>query len=570
MPKYLPSLNPAPPLDFDEWNQSRLDFLLRSYRDSEANLSRMLQQHLTDFQRSRTSQLLTQVRAEIIVLNKRAKSWAKDGIEHAYRYGWDLTNRTVREYGIAPQVEFGNQINTRAVSVLAEQAALDLTGANGSIANGFSRFYRLSQQKVVEDQALTRAITQGLIEGQKLAQISSAVGRKLKDALGNGRYITINGRNYKPSYYANMVAVTRTKEASVIGVLNTAIQLGMTLVRWDVHGDPCPVCRTRMGRVYSLVDGNADFPPLSIRPPVHPHCLCSLYPITDIALKARNEYVPLSELSKSSPQTLDEKTAEEWLKKNPEKDIITLVDMKNYLDLQKPKSIQVPIEMIESPPKEASIIPLRQVRAPVEIPIPESAAEAEIKLQEILRAETKLSIELARSQDSMRRTARILQEVERTVQLLPEAAKSLSEKPIRQIRLWDVSNFKRSRSLSIYQSEPPVISVAMKNQKKLSSLKLGGWSVDKSLEGSVRHAIGHHLARSIPQVELKAFESILSILGLAQIASSISAYAASSTEEAFAESFTAFTHPDYNDRSLPREIHLFLKRLLGEPQGEIT
>lgn len=564
MPKYLSSLNPARPLDPDEWNRSRLDFLLSSYRESESKLTTLLTKELSDAKRLRTGELLTQVRAEIMALNKRAQQWSKTGISHAYQYGYDLTNRTVREYGIAPKISFGNQINSRAIAALSEQAALDLTGANATAQQNFTRLYRATQQKVIEDQALTRAIASGLIEGQTLPQIRSSLVTKLKGALGDGKFVTVNGRNYKPSYYAEMVARTRTREAATVATINMSLQYGIDLVRWDVHGDACPICRTKMGRVYSLVEGNPDFPPLTIRPPAHPNCRCGLLSLPANHLRNTGQYEPLSRLSLDSPQTLDEKEAIAWLKQNPDGDILTLQDMQRYLDNYRGVSnvaVQKTIQQAASalPPTDA-IIPPPTIQIPAVAPL-RSSAEAQTAFRQYLGEQ--VTVELAATEALLRQATRLLDDVTRLSVQLPRVYELANQQPIRKLRLVDAATIKKTRQTSAYQPRTQTIAVAMRNPAR-PTLRYGGWTVDASTSGAYRHALGRHIARTLPKKELDAFGSLLDTGGVA-VAGSISLYAAVNLEAAFAEVFSAYTHPDYQERDLPLEIHLFMKRLFGTP-----
>ena len=570
MPRYLTSLAPAKPLDPDEWNRSRLDFLLSSYRESEQRLSSLLQQDLSDFKKFRAGELLTQVRAEIMALNKRAVAWSKTGIEHGYRYGFDLTNRNAREYGIAPKINFGNQINSRAIAALSEQAALDLTGANASIQQNFTRLYRATQQKVIEDQALTRAIASGLIEGQTLPQIRSSLVTKLRGALGEGKYITVNGRNYKPEYYAEMVARTRTREAATVSVINTSIQYGIDLVRWDIHGDACPICRTKMGRVYSLVEGNPDFPALTIRPPAHVNCKCSIVPLPSEHLRNKGQYDQLSRLSLDSPETLNEKEAIEWLQKNPDGDILTLSDMQRYLDKTRSTTTVAVQQTIQQAapvtPPQSVIVPDAVVIPP--IPVPKTVTEARDAFRNFLGPD--LSLEITQAEEQLRKAVRILDDVQRTVRQLPELNRLLTEapQPIRKLRLIEASVVKKTRQTSAYVPQTHSITVALGNPAK-PTLRYGTWTVDASTTGSMRHALAHHLLGQLPKKTIEEFQTLINTVGVGAISASVSIYASTNADEAFAEMFTAYTHPEYTERDLPLEFHLFFSRLLGSRNDAI-
>jgi hypothetical protein len=145
-------------------------------------------------------------------------------------------------------------------------------------------------------------IADGLIKGEPRRTVSDAILKGLRDQMGEEKFLTINGRNYRPEPYARLVARTRTREASSKGTVNTALRYGVDLVQWDLHSEICEYCAQFAGRVYSISGMDPDFPMLKQLPPLHPNCKCNPVPVTREALEDRGQLDSIIKLS-SSPFT---------------------------------------------------------------------------------------------------------------------------------------------------------------------------------------------------------------------------------------------------------------------------
>lgn len=339
MGKRQTALNPARPLDPEFAMETRIASLQGIYMRSANRLTRTLAKAgISDFKRFRTEELLRQVNREIVLLNDQAKGWVGKALPEAYVHGIRVAKESVRAHGLSTaDINFGNRIHTNAVKVLSDQVVLDLLVANGSIKKNFHRYIRATQQHLIEDLAISKTLAEGIVEGVSRKTSSDALYKQLSEQMGAQHFITINGRNYDPAKYAVLVARTRTREASSQGTVNSAVQLGMDLVQIDVHGDACPICQTRMGRVYSLTGENPPgvegptFPILDAKPPFHPNCRCNVFPVTRTVLIARGEMDTVKKLSNDTPKFLNAKKAEAWLKDNEDKRLTTLGDYRNFL-----------------------------------------------------------------------------------------------------------------------------------------------------------------------------------------------------------------------------------------------
>jgi hypothetical protein len=251
----------------------RVEQLAYTYRAAQKSLIRKLRDiDITDFQKARAQILLAQVNREIAMLDQMARKWAKGTIPTAYNFGLDISEDRLRQMGITKYVNMTSAIHTEAVAVLTDNVTLDLLTANQTIKKNTTRFIRATQQQVIEDKQISKAIAEGLIQGETRKEISNRILKDFEKQLKDEKFITINGRNYEPEGYSRMVARSRVAEASNQANVNAALQYGVDLVQVDIHAGSCEMCDHFQGRIYSISGNDPDFPPLDERPPYHPNC----------------------------------------------------------------------------------------------------------------------------------------------------------------------------------------------------------------------------------------------------------------------------------------------------------
>lgn len=163
-------------------------------------------------------------------------------------------------------------LSAEAVAASTDQMTLDLLRANISMGQSSSGILRQTQQTVLSERAINRAIAQGLIDGAPEQVTSLRIQRQIEDAINNGRFVRAGSRNFTPENYAKMVTRTRTAEARTLGTINAGIANGVTLYQVSFHPDTDSLCASFAGRIFSLVPGTK-FPLLVERPPFHPNCV---------------------------------------------------------------------------------------------------------------------------------------------------------------------------------------------------------------------------------------------------------------------------------------------------------
>lgn len=275
-----------------------MNVLVKYYKDSQWKISQLLKSaDLSSFAKFRAETLIRQIEAIVLSLDKNTYLWAKKYIQGSYNMGIDIAYEEMKKLKVLRFVDYSAKIHTASVQVLIESVVIDLIKANESIKNLIGSFIRVTQQSLLEDAEISRVIAQGLIEGESRRTVSNALLKKFQEQLGNEQFIVINGRNYQPKYYSELIARTRTREATSRGTINTCLRYSVDLVQWDTHSEICEYCQQFAGRVYSLTGTDPDFPMLLQKPPLHPNCKCIISPTTRTTLEDRgymNEIIKLS------------------------------------------------------------------------------------------------------------------------------------------------------------------------------------------------------------------------------------------------------------------------------------
>lgn len=278
--------------------KTSVQILQRYYTDAQWKISQLLKSaDLTSFQKFRAEQLIRQVDAIVLSLNRNTYIWAKKYMPNSYNIGIDFAYEQLKKLKVTRFVDYGAKIHTQAIQVLIDSVTNDLIKANESIKHLVGAFVRKTQQTLLADAEISRAIAEGLIEGGTRKQVSDVILKELQAQLGNQQFIVINGRNYQPKYYAELVARTRTREATSQGTMNTCMRYGVDLVQIDVHSGCCEYCQQFSGRVFSISGTDTNFPALRESPPYHPNCLCSIVPTTKITLEDRGYLDEIIKLS---------------------------------------------------------------------------------------------------------------------------------------------------------------------------------------------------------------------------------------------------------------------------------
>jgi len=124
---------------------------------------------------------------------------------------------------------------------------------------------------------INKMIGRGIVKGETRRQVSARLTKAIKEQIGDGSKRKINGKLYDPGSYAELLARTRTREATTMGTKTFANQYGVYLHQVTVHERACGYCQQFHCKVYAIVEGTG-FLMLDEEPPYHPNCECNLVP----------------------------------------------------------------------------------------------------------------------------------------------------------------------------------------------------------------------------------------------------------------------------------------------------
>jgi hypothetical protein len=113
--------------------------------------------------------------------------------------------------------------------------------------------------------------------------VSKEIANRLLDELGD-KPLMIGGRKYRADKYAEMVARTKTAEATSVGTANRLLEEGYDLTMVSAHG-ATDGCAFYEGKIFSISGTDTRYPSLQELPnggpPFHPNCKHRLVPFVE-------------------------------------------------------------------------------------------------------------------------------------------------------------------------------------------------------------------------------------------------------------------------------------------------
>jgi len=229
----------------------------------------------------RAASVLSQVDQEIRRLEREATQWAERSLNDAIKRGVAVADRQARQAGVRDPVlplrGAFDLVDRGSIEVFARDTLSDLTRAADSMRDQADQALRRMAATGVTNAQVNQILSRGVIEGQPVRAI-----RELREALRkvHGRRVTIqdkNGRDlsFAVGHYAQMVAVTKTREATRIARHERLKERGIDLVT-VIGRNSVNFCTAYLDKVYSLSGQSDRYPPLSDTPgggpPYHPNC----------------------------------------------------------------------------------------------------------------------------------------------------------------------------------------------------------------------------------------------------------------------------------------------------------
>lgn len=179
-----------------------------------------------------------------------------------------------------------SQVDQRTIVLFARDTLADLDKAAESMADRAASVLRQTAQVGLSEADINTVLAGGVIAGKPVETV-----RTLREALRqvHGDEIEIVGRsgtpmNFKVGYYAEMVARTKTRQATVIARHDRLAELGMDLVA-IVGRISNNFCTAFLGQVFSLSGNHPKYPAFAELPgggpPFHPNCSKSTRPFVE-------------------------------------------------------------------------------------------------------------------------------------------------------------------------------------------------------------------------------------------------------------------------------------------------
>lgn len=286
--------------------KARIKSLRAVYEEAQQRIAQELSSAaLTPFQKFRLGEHQKQVDSIVAALNAELDEVAAGVIPAAYAGGLSLTRIALDRQDIdLGRLNMGNKLHANAIQAVTDQMSMDLLEANGALADNATRILRQVQATKLEESTVNEAIARGLVEGETLRETSQKLRSEIQKTIAEGAKVEVHckdgkTRYYDPAYYAELVAQTRTREATTAGNINGALEYGITLFQVSFHEGACDYCVPFQGKVYSLTPNDEGWPVLDERPPYHPWCEHVLVPFVQEA-KTPEEVEAFRQMSSDS------------------------------------------------------------------------------------------------------------------------------------------------------------------------------------------------------------------------------------------------------------------------------
>lgn len=284
-------------IDHDQPDPRVVKQLVATYEASADRLRKLVlspagaSEHAREWTQARASALLAQVQAEIDRLKKEAVQWTGEALSKATQKGIKVADVQARQAGVVPRGDAAQRgsfhlVDRSAVEILAKDTVGDLLKAADAMGKTADIALRKMAAAGVSTADLNAILAGGIIEGQPERAI-----RELRDALKavHGNRVVIQDKNgnpmeFKTSYYAKMVAVTKTREAVAKARHGRLQQSGIDLVV-VVGKRSTNFCTAYLDKVFSISGGSKKYPALADLPgggpPFHPNCSKSTAPFVE-------------------------------------------------------------------------------------------------------------------------------------------------------------------------------------------------------------------------------------------------------------------------------------------------
>lgn len=244
-----------------------------------------------DYRAAFAAQKISQIDRILADLKVRGSGWVGKQIPAAFTAGIRLAHKQAVEAGVRPRGDLVagkfTLVDQRTVQQFAVDTIADLHKAADSMGDVAKSTLRRTQQLGLSEAEINQVLAVGVIEGRPRDTIR-ALRVELEKV--HGETVEINGRNYDTRYYAELVARTKTRQATVNARHERlqALDLDLVMIVGRISNN---FCTAFLGQVFSLSGNHPKYPALSSidGPPFHPNCSKSTRPFVEELATAREE-----------------------------------------------------------------------------------------------------------------------------------------------------------------------------------------------------------------------------------------------------------------------------------------
>lgn len=218
---------------------------------------------------------LAEIRQIMAVMSNEFERYVQKNFPEFYADGQKITDEIMAQMRLDKIRK--SPLASNRLSAVIEDTVNRLKAAQAEGINQIDSIFRNTQQKVLDEIRVNQLLAEGIVTNDSFRQRSKILEQELNRQL-NGQSLVINGRNYKPGSYAELVARTRGREAQSAGAVDNLAEYGVDTVRVSSHNTETEICQQYEGKVYSLTGNTPGLPILPQLPPFHPNCQHVIYP----------------------------------------------------------------------------------------------------------------------------------------------------------------------------------------------------------------------------------------------------------------------------------------------------
>lgn len=141
------------------------------------------------------------------------------------------------------------------------------------ISERLARIEEIGGLSAEDEAVLLSQIEELSAEGASRGRIAKMTQDFLREKVGKGNLIEINGKFYDVKKHSMTIARSELRKTQSDGIRSACAEYDNDLVQISDHGTETEICMEYEGNIYSLSGTHPQYPMLDMEPPFHPNCL---------------------------------------------------------------------------------------------------------------------------------------------------------------------------------------------------------------------------------------------------------------------------------------------------------